>query len=50
VEELFGDARRTSGISTAAPAAATSAMVAAFVRYHGGGGALKVNVLLEGRS
>jgi hypothetical protein len=51
VEELSGHASTTIGTTTAAAKRASSAMPACLVRYHGSGGARKVNVLVsEARS
>ena len=43
VAGLLGNTSKTTGTTTAADAAATSAIVACLVRYHGCGGALNVN-------
>jgi hypothetical protein len=43
---LLGQASRTIGTTTAADAAAMSAIRACLVRYHGGGGVRNVNALL----
>ena len=51
VEESPRNASMTIGTATAAVATAIRATFAGLVRYHGGGGALNVNVLLsEARS
>jgi hypothetical protein len=51
VAGLLGHTRMTVGTAVAAAVAATSAIVAFLVRYHGGGGALNVNaVSFEARS
>jgi hypothetical protein len=51
IAESPRNASRTIGTATAAAATAIRATLAGFVRYHGGGGVLKVNeLLLEARN
>ncbi|MDT5330202.1 MAG: hypothetical protein QOF31_1499 [Mycobacterium sp.] len=51
VAGLLGNTNKATGTTTAVDAAAISTIVACLVRYHGRGGALKVNPLLfEARS
>jgi hypothetical protein len=47
VDELSGNTSTTIGTATAAAATATSAILACLARYHGAGGARKVNVLVS---
>jgi hypothetical protein len=45
VAGLLGNTSKTTGTATAADAAASSAIDACLVRYHGSGGALNINEL-----